>query len=317
MDEEPGTPGPAPGGLRIPPVVLKILVTVSVGTLTYVLTNLIDQSQEQLWQLALAVVIGGAVLIVQYMVDFEQRLGTVEVGQQRSGRHMAQLVDRGFSRVSEVTELFTALDAAGMPSHEVARLARSAAQVGAHGDGFLEKFVQAEITRLARMVTELTSQSADWPGENNDLLIELTRSARKSIHATSSFVETAFWDTATAAYYLEVQREAIQEHGVEIKRLFMVKDREGLNDKLRHILELQQDAGIEVGVVVLPELPPRISAGATLDVVIFDEELYYEITHDVQGRNPSARLDAHGAQVARRMSRFGRLWDARLRTDAD
>lgn len=90
MDGEPGTPGRARGGLHIPPVVLKVLITVAVGTGTYVITNLVDQSEEELWQIALAVLIGGATLIVQYMVDFEQRLGSVETGQRQNRRELGR-----------------------------------------------------------------------------------------------------------------------------------------------------------------------------------------------------------------------------------
>ncbi|WP_367323177.1 hypothetical protein [Streptomyces sp. HUAS ZL42] len=322
MDGEPGTPGRPTGGLHIPPVVLKILITVAVGTVTYVITNLIDQSQEELWQLALAVVIGGATLIVQYMVDFERRLDSVETGQRRSGRdlrenltthhhEMTELVDRGFRQVGEVTELFSRLDASGMQSREVARLARSAAQIGLQGQDILQEFVRAEIARLASMVTALTSRSADWPGENNDLVIALTQCVRQSIDATSSFVDLPFWETATAKYYLDVQREAIQQHGVKVRRLFIVKDPEELDPNLDKILEQQRDAGIEAGVVVLSELPSHIRVGETLDVVIFDGELYFEITTDVQQLNPNAKLDAHEEKVARRKARFDSLWEER------
>ncbi|MFI6008944.1 hypothetical protein ACIBAG_08935 [Streptomyces sp. NPDC051243] len=308
--------------MRIPPVVLKILITVAVGTVTYVITQVIDQSQEELWQIALAVVIGGAALIVQYMVDFEQRLAAVETGQRQNRRElredlearhreMTELVDRGFRQVGDVTDLFGSLEDARMPSDEVKRLVGSAVQVGSQGQGFPQDFARAEIERLASMMTALASAHGDWPGENNDLLIDLTRCARKSIYATSSFIDLAFWETATAKYYLDVQREAIQRRGVTVRRLFIVKDPEELDASLDTILKQQRDAGMEVGVVVLSELPPDIRVGETLDVVIFDEELYFEITTDVQQLNPNAKLDAREGKVARRKARFDHLWNAR------
>ncbi|MDC0766159.1 hypothetical protein [Streptomyces sp. HD] len=303
---------PAPtGGLRIPPVVLKVLITAAVGTTAYVISNLIAPSQEDLWQVALAVVIGGAALIVQYMVDFEERLGALENGQRQHRRELTELVDQGFRQVGEVTDLFGRLEDSGMPSGEVKRLARSAAQVGSQGRGFLQEFARAEIERLASMMTALASAHGDWPGENSDLLIGLARCARKSIYATSSYVDLDFWETATAKYYLDVQREAIQRHGVQVRRLFIVKDPHELSASLDKLLEQQRGTGIEVGVVVLSELPSNIRVGETLDVVIFDEVLCFEITTDVQQLNPNARLDARQDKVARRKARFEHLWDAR------
>jgi len=322
MDGEPGTPGRARGGLHIPPVVLKVLITLVVGTGTYAITNLIGQSQQQLWQIALTVVIGGATLIIQYMVDFEQRLNSVENGQRQNSRELEEslaarhqevkgLVDQGFRRVSEVTELFSNLDASGMPSEEVSQLVRSAAHAGSQSQGIVKEFARAEITRMASMMTALTSWgTADWEGENNDLLIALTRcvSAHGTIDATSSFVDLAFWKTATAKHYLDVQREAIRR-GVKVRRLFIVQIPEELDD-LGEILQEQRRAGIEAGVLVLSELPSDIRVGETLDVVILDGELYFEIKTDVQQLNPNARLDARAPIVTRRKERFDKLWDA-------
>ncbi|MFJ8631284.1 hypothetical protein [Streptomyces sp. NPDC093568] len=311
MNGQQGTRGPATGGLRIPPVVLKVLVTVAVATVTYVISNLIGPSEEDLWQIALAVLIGGAALIVQYLVDFEQRLGAVEAGQRQHRHELTELVDRGFERVGEVTELFSELEQSGMDAENVAWLARSATQVGRESPGIVRALARAEIERLASTMARLTSGSADWPGENNDLLIDLTQCARHSIDATSSFVDRAFWETATAKYYLDLQREAIQQHGVKVRRLFIVKNADELNENLVSLLEEQRATGIEAGVVVLSELPSHIRVGETLDVVIFDGELYFEITTDVQQLNPNAKLDAREERVARRKARFDHLWSAR------
>ena len=326
MDGEPGTPGPATGGVRIPPVVLKTLVTVAVGTVTYVITTWIGQSPDELWKLAMSVVIGGAALIVQYMVDFEQRLATVETGQREhrrdlredlaaQHREMTELVDQGFRRVGEVTGLFRGLDDSGMRSEDVSRLVRSATEVGSQGHGIMQEFARAEIERLAVVMTELTSHTADWPGENNDWLISLTRCARDTIDATSSFVDLAFWRTEPAKHYLEVQRGAIRR-GVKVRRLFIVQTPQELNADLDEILEAQRSVGIEAGVVVLSQLSSRVVVGPTFDVVIFDGELYFEIVPDLRQLNPRTRLDARERYVTERMTRFDELWNAGLNGSA-
>ncbi|WP_369270921.1 hypothetical protein AB5J55_13525 [Streptomyces sp. R11] len=315
MDGQQGTRGPATGGPRVPPVVLKILITVAVGTVTYVISNLIDPSQEDLWQIALAVVLGGAALIVQYLVDFEQRLGAVETGQRQHRHELTELVDRGFERVGEVTGLFSGLEQAGMNAEDVARLARGAAQVGSQGHGFTQRFAQAEITRLAKTMTELVSGTAHWEGENNDTLIALTNCARQSMDATSTFVDLAFWETATAQHYLGVQRDVIREHGVKVRRLFIVQrfaDQQ-VDHKLKEILRDQRSNGIEAGVVALSELPRDIRrVGPTPEFVIFDGELCFEMTTDVEQLYPNAKLDDREEILTRRMERFDLLWSARL-----
>lgn len=314
MDTQLGDGGPAAGGPRVPPVVLKILITVAVATVTYVISNLIAPSQEDLWQLALAVVIGGAALIVQYMVDFEQRLEAVEAGRRQQNRELSRLVDRGFERVGEVTGLFGRLTDSKMPEDEVLRLVRSAAQVGSQGQGFIQRFAQAEITRLAKTMTELAAGTVDWEGENTDTLIALTKCARQSIDATSTFVDLAFWESATALYYLGVQRDVIREHGVKIRRLFIVQDFEDpqVNAKLREILRDQRFNDIHAGVVALSELSRDIRrVGPTPEFVIYDGELRFEMTTDVEQLYPSAKLDDREEILTRRMERFELLWDAR------
>jgi hypothetical protein len=326
MDGEPGIPGPTAGGLRISPVVLKTLVTIVVATIAYVITNLINQSQDELWKLAVSIVIGGAALIVQYMVDFEQRLASVETGHHEHRRDLRQdlatqhrevtdLVDRGFQRVGEVTGLFNGLDRSGMDAGDVTRLVRSATQVGSQGPEIVQAFARAEIERLASVMTELTSKTADWAGENNDWLIALTRCARSTIDATSSFVDLAFWKTEPAKHYLRVQRAAI-ERGVRVRRLFIVKDPVELNADLDVICDTQRRVGIDVRVVVLSELPSSIVVGETTDVVIFDGELNFEIITDLQYVNPRTRLDARERYVNDRMVRFDELWNTGLNSSA-
>jgi hypothetical protein len=198
-----------------------------------------------------------------------------------------------------------------MPDHDVSRLIRSTAQVGLQGRGFMQEFVREEIARLASMVTALTAENHDLDGENNDTLIALIKCARHTIDATSSFVDLAFWKTETAKQYLLVQGDAIRR-GVEIKRLFIVKRPEEIPDDLDEILQAQKNEGIDAGVVVLSQLPRGTRVGPTRDIVIFDSELCFEITTDVEQLYPNAKLDAREDQVTRRKARFDSLWAERV-----
>ncbi|MFI1027319.1 hypothetical protein [Streptomyces sp. NPDC020951] len=288
---------------------LKTLITVVVGTVAYVVTNLIDQSQDELWKLAMSIVIGGSALIVQYMVDFERRLEKVESGQDAQTR---QLHDH-YTRLSDAAGLLSELDQAGMSTHDVKRLIRSATQVAAsRGPDILKDFARAEIKSLASVVTDLTGMTVHWQRDNNEWLIRLTECARSTIDATSSSADRPFWDTDPAGPYLKAQIKAMGDHDVTIRRLFMIKDTEEgdseFMERFRELCQGQRDLGIQVRFMVLAQ--PRRSSLATRDIVIFDRALYLEYTTDRQDSNVQTRLDASADRVHDEARSFGMLWEA-------
>ncbi|GAA4999170.1 DUF6879 family protein [Streptomyces siamensis] len=325
MDGSSGASTPASGsssaeGLRIPPVLLKTLVTAIVATIAYVITNLIDQEQDKLWQIAVSVVIGGATLIVQYMIEFERRLTQVVGGQRThaddvvdrlTAHHgeMQTLVDQKFADISEATELFCELDRSVLRSDGVPRLARSATRVTSLGHGLVSDFAHEEIERLASMMENLTSLSTDCPGENHDWLMALTKCAKVTMDATSSFVERDYWNSEPALRYLQAQADAMQQRGMSIRRLFIVQRPEHVDNDLRRLCESQSDIGIETRVVTVSELPLRVRRGTTNDFVIFDDELCYEVEPDLLQMNAKTTLNAREDHVRQRIKRFAELWD--------
>ncbi|MGV9993383.1 hypothetical protein [Streptomyces sp. NPDC003374] len=305
MDGERGTPDSATTREpRIPPVVLKTLVTIVVGTVAYVITNMINQSQDELWKLAMSVVIGGAALIVQYMVDFEQRLASVETGQRT---HTQRILD-DFTRVDEVGGLLKGLDESGMSAEDVTRLVRSATQVGLQGPPIVKAFTRAEIASLSSVLAALTGMTAVWERDNIEWLIRLTGCARKTIDATSSSVDRAFWNTDPAGHYMDAQRAVMREHDVRIRLLFIVEAGEQPDD-LDALCEQQRARGIEVRVLLLSASLAR-AIGATRDVVIFDDELFLEFVPDVRQRYVKTSLDADAGRVGEQVRRFDDLWAA-------
>ncbi|MFF1272936.1 DUF6879 family protein [Streptomyces marokkonensis] len=288
---------------------LKILVTVVVSTVAYVLTNLVDQSGDELWKIAVAVVIGGSALIVQYMVDFEQRLVTVETGHRERSRELGVQ----FNQLSEAAGLLSELDEAGMSTSDARRLIKSLNRVGQQGPEIVKAFARSEVENLASVVTDLTGMTAHWPRDNNEWLIRLTECARRTIDATSSSVDQPFWNTDSAGPYLDAQAEAMRARGVTIRRLFMIKEEERANpDFMRRFTRLcqdQRDAGISVRFLSLP-LPERSNPRPVVarDVVIFDSELYLEFEPDRQEGNVQTRLDADGRRVDGHVRAFNSLW---------
>ncbi|MFD5630462.1 MULTISPECIES: hypothetical protein [unclassified Streptomyces] len=322
MDGSSGVPAPAPAdGLRIPPVLLKVLITVVVATVAYATTNLIDQDQNKLWQLAVSIVIGGSALIVQYMIDFERRLSAVYAGQSAQAsdvlglldahqRDMKGTVHQGFKNVSTATELFGELDTSVLSSDGVTRLARSATQVGALGSDLVSAFVREEIDRLASVVDDLRSLGTDCPGENHDWVMDLTKCVTRTIDATSSYVERDYWKSEAALRYLRAQQEAMAHpREVTVRRLFMVEVPDNIDPDLIQLCDEQEVLGIKTRVVVLSELSSNIGRDETSDFVIFDDALCYEIEPDLRGKNVKTTLNARQRHVRERIRRFGELWE--------
>ncbi len=322
MDGASGTPGPAPaGGVRIPPVLLKTLVTFGVATIAYVITNLINQSQDELWKLAVSIVIGGAALIVQYMIDFERRLASVERGQLfQSGdirealaahhREMKDMVQEKFQQVGDVTKLFSELERSGMGAEQVRRLVQSATLLGDQGPEIARAFARGEMDRLAVFVEDLATKVVSWPGDPNEQLVRLTGHATGSIDATSTFEDVAYWDTTDAQGYLQVQQYAIERRGVKVRRLFIAASTDDVNEKLLRICHSQRELGIETRVAVLPLMPPGVGLRGRRDFMIFDDELYFEMNSDVAGQEARSELNARRSRVTEQIAQFNQLWEA-------
>ncbi|MEV6026960.1 DUF6879 family protein [Streptomyces sp. NPDC052036] len=322
---------PRPEGLRVPPLLLKTLVTVVVSIIAYVLTNALNQKQDEVWKLTISIVIGGSALIVQYMVDFERRLETMESGQRARIREMkdslsehhrevrghlgdhrrelTDLVDDRFARISEATELFSQVDRSVLRSDGVTKLARSATKAGLLNNELVKTFASEEIDRLAQLLENLSNNIADCLGENQDWLIDLTRCIKKSLDATSTSVDRDFWNSEPASRYLEAQSDAILR-GVKIRRLFIVETEREIDDRLTELCESQRSLGIDARVVALSQLPHRVQLGTHSDFIIFDNELTYEIDQDTKRVNAKTTLNARAALVEHRMKRFNRLWEA-------
>ncbi|MEU6142644.1 DUF6879 family protein [Streptomyces sp. NPDC047081] len=316
---------PESRGLRVPPVLMKILVTSLVFVIALLVTNALDQKQGagDVWNLTASVVIGGAALIVQYLVDFEKRLEEIETSQADMIRdvkdnlvshHVALtgLVDDRFRQINAATELFSNVDRSVLRSDAVIKLARRATECGKLNNETVKTFASEEIERLAGLLENLSSRSADCLGENDDWLIGLTHCIKYSLDATSTSVDRGYWGSEPAARYLEAQSDALS-NGVEIRRLFLVDTPEEIDDEVRALCNNQRALEIDARVVALSELPAWAQLGTKSDFIIFDRELSYEIDQDTKDVNAKTTLNARPGHVEHRMRQFTRLWDATLR----
>ncbi|MCC3654562.1 MULTISPECIES: DUF6879 family protein [Streptomyces] len=306
----PGAPaalGP-PQQAGIPPFLLKTVITALIGGFTYALTNAVDQ--PEVWKLTVSVFVAGAAMIVQYMVDFERRLGAVEHSLTRHNTEMKELVAEGFAKINHATELFGLVEGSALRADGVTRLVRNATMVGSEGPEIMKAFAQAEVTRLGTLMANLHQKHADYDGEDHDWIVTLTQCASRTIDATSTSVDHDFWPTELGQRYLRAQRDAIHEHGVSIRRLFIVNTPQEIDEELLQLVEHQKGLGIEVRVLALSELPPTAGIDTTNDFIVFDHSLSYEVEPDLRGMNAKTTLDLRDDRVARRVKRFEELWKA-------
>jgi len=299
----------------------KTLITAVVAAGAFLLTNAWAPDASELWQWAMSITLGSATLIVQYLVDFGERLEAVEEYQERRLREMKdrltahhtemrEALDESFAKINDATELFSQVDRSVLRSDGVTRLARKYTQVGEHGSDIVKTFAQEEIGRLALLMESLSNGSAECPGENHEWLIDLTTCAKKTVYATSTDVDRDFWDSEPAKRYLAAQGEAIKKRGVKVRRLFLVDEEDDVTEALRTLCARQRTFGIDARIAVQSRLEPRLQVTTLNDFIIFDGELCYETEPDVRVVPAKTTLKMTPEHVRERVNRFNVLWDA-------
>ncbi|MFE9969273.1 hypothetical protein ACFYRD_00595 [Streptomyces hirsutus] len=227
------------------------------------------------------------------------------------GRHaedMKQLVESRFAQLDRSPQPYPPLDRVRMDG--VPELAQRFADVLAPGSPLLYSFIRLEMQRVIEHMSALTRLSVESHGENHDWMLSLTHVAEQSICAISTSVDREFWNSEPAGRYLDAQKQAIEEHGVPVRRLFLLESARELDDRLLRLCDEQEALRIEVRVAVLPELPPHIQRGTANDFIVYDEEVSFEIEQDLRDVNVRTRLIARQDHVQDQMKRFWKLWEA-------
>jgi hypothetical protein len=269
---------------------LRIIVTASAAGGTFLLTSILSEDDANIWQWTASIVIGSAALIVQYLVDFGERF---------------ERVDRRFAEILAATELFSQVDGSVLRSEEVTRLVLGYTKVREEGGDIVQSFAEKELARLAKLMEGLGSGSADCPGENHEWLIDITDCVKMTVDATSTSVDRDFWYSGPAERYLAAQEKAIKRRGVEIRRLFVVKEPHDVTDSLRELCAEHRRRGIDARIAVRSLLAsnPRVN-----DFIIFDGELSYETSPDLQSNPDGTWLRTDPEHVEDRVNQFSELW---------
>ncbi|AGL18307.1 hypothetical protein [Actinoplanes sp. N902-109] len=285
----------------------KIMVTAIAGGLTYLLTN--ATGQPEIWQLTMSVFVGGIVLVVQVLIDFDVALS-----------RFSESVDRRFAQINDATSLFSRVERSRF-ADEMDRLVRQAANIDAD-DVVLRRFANYEIGRLSQLFEGLRNGWAFYEGEDRDWLLDLTECAYESIDATSltSFEapkgyvdEGQFWLSDLGQRYLARQRRAVNERGVRIRRLFLLDDFSAQDEeRVKELVKPHKAIGVQTRILRQSEMDFLIQPDL-YDFIVFDGRVSYEL-RAASTLGPDARpLIASvtlvvDARIANRKERFEALW---------
>jgi hypothetical protein len=313
--------------VRYGSVLGKITMTILTGGLTYLITNLADQ--PQIWVLTVTILVSGVMLIVQFMSDFEHRLEHVEEKRELHSNEIRSLIEDGFAKTSEVTELFRAVEASALQTDTIIQLVRNSTQIAPSSPPLVSGFAQSQIGTMSQFLKELSEGGeVCYDGEDRDWLLGLTMQAEHTIDATSlSTVDAGangfgggLWTSEHGQRYLAVQRDAMRR-GVVVRRLFIL-DSPGQakeSDFLR-IYRQQQNLGIHTRVLDRSTIPHALK-NLLFDFIVFDGVISYEVTPASRVEDTmkptivKTHLGLQRERVRERIRRFEDLWTSAQELD--
>jgi hypothetical protein len=300
---------------------LRILVATIAGGLAYLLTNATEQ--PEIWQLTMTVFVGGIVLVVQLLVDYDNRLLQFAVEQAEHVRRTEEIVDRRFAAVSAATALYASVEATALKSDNVTRLVEAAARISPH-DELSRRLADHQINRLSTLFEGLQSGLAVDDGEDYNWLFGLTECAAQSIDATSltsftqpsGYVDDGFWGSRLGQRYLDGQRRAIADRGVRIRRVFLLSDKDAEDgERLEALRDPHRKIGIETRVLRQSSLDFLLQTNL-VDFILFDRAASYEphasstLGSETRPALVSVTLVVEPRRLAERRQRFETMWEA-------
>jgi hypothetical protein len=297
-------------------VVRKIIVTALVGGASFLLTDLVFSSPQA--QFAMAVGFGSVVLLIQFLIDFEKRIRSVERQLVDSVSHIRDTVDGGFARINDTTQLITQVEKAGLDPSSATTFLHNFARIERATPLLVREFAALEIDRVSGFLHQTANLQAHYDGEDQEWLLGLTRCARESIDAISlPEIDAAgntfynFWLSSLGRRYLHLQREAIEERDVKIRRAFLAeRDYVANNPTFRQICDMQAGAGIEVRLLY-PSALPRTAPEPMYGFILFDNVVSYETTPAAQvkrGEIPLIRETSLRMSVDDRITLYKKVW---------
>ena len=293
-------------------VIRTALLTLVTGGVTFLITNGLNQPQAIC--IMLSILIGGIVLMVRFLVDFESRLAAVERAEREGMAEMQRLVGHAFREISEATELFGLIEASALQTDLVTQLVRNSTQISPTSPPIVYQFVQAKIKETSEFLKQLAEGgTATYYGEDRDWLLGLTRTATESIDAISlAAVDHGLWSSEIGQRYLDAQRRAARS-GRRVRRIFVLDDPAMEHDPaLRRAYEEQHKMLIDVRLLDRKSVPTPLQVQVR-DLIVFDDTLAYETTpttaDPLHAQVAETRLVLTESRVKECAQLFKELWE--------
>lgn len=337
----------AEGGRGLPTILRKAIVTSAGGGLAFACALLLAHT-SLVEGLTLALVVAGAALAVDYLVevksalatsDAESRRAIAELTQRMVGENQAVLrqveeahlklgerIDDRLSLLMSIPELFNLQRKRPSTAQSMVKVVRDAYTYERQASPLSTKFLEKKTTDFANLLRGLRGGYATYPGEDFDWMMTLTNACERTIDATSSTATDSggrlkyaggFWDSNQGLLYMEAQRQAVDERRVRVRRLFILEYAQLTADPFYvQLCERQRRAGFEIRYltrdICRPELLNQLD-----DFIIFDNELSYETVPTPgpgEDRPMISRTEVIVDRdlVGRRARQFAALWDAAL-----
>lgn len=306
-----GVPTPRrPGSLRTAiDILVRIAIGVAVAGIVFFISdvlNISDAPKSTMWGLGLSIFFGGLVLVVQFLLDVAGRLDNLD--------------DR-LLKMHQATELYDLMEQSALETGVITKLIENATAIPSASAQILLNFAHAELLRVSDTMKHIAEgTSLSYEGEDRDWLLELTRSARINISATSlttvDGLRNGFWTSELGRTYLRAQKEA-GSRGVDVRRIFVLDVPHVLDmDEFHEICQLHVDSEVSIRFVSPGE---SIADPLQYDYVLFDGKIAYETipapAHLVNhARPPIRRIDINLklSEVVQKVVDFGDLWDSAL-----
>jgi hypothetical protein len=296
----------------------RIGASVAVAAVAVVPVSLVGLAP--VWYAAVVLTAGGLAYLILLLVDVQRRLAAL--GSDLSGYALTtgRLIEDGFSKVSEATELFGTVEAAALRTDMMTQLVRRAVEISPT-PSLVYDLAQTEIARVSEFLGELAEGGdVTYDGEDRDWLLGLTRSAEAtidaiSLHAVDGGGGDGLWATDLGQRYLEAQREAVAR-GTRVRRIFVVDRADPVGDPdFASLVGRQRALGIQVRLLDGTAMP-ETRRTSLFDFIVFDGVLSYEVmpASGTAGESGAVilntRLVLEEHRVSECVQRFNDLWES-------
>jgi hypothetical protein len=248
-------------------LLLKISVTILVGGSTFILSNTFLKSISD--SLVLSILSGGISLVIQFLMDVEVRLRQVTDAQDELPGRIGSEIESRFSELGEATRLFGKMYSIRQP--------------------LAQDLAIGTIRQVSGVLRELAAGTeVHYEGEDRDWLLMLQSQMRHTMDATSLMTtdgsggfDGGFWSSDLGNRSLLLQRDAIQDRYVKIRRIFFLDQPDMVdNEAFKRLCRSQREAGVEVRTLPIAHIPDHLKRGVS-DFILFDNSIAYEVVPGV------------------------------------